>query len=191
VGGNCNANSENYVAWCWKGGGTAVSNSDGDITSSVSANTESGFSIVTYSGNGSGSGQTVGHGLGKAPKVIFLKKRNAATNWFVYHGAAGNGAFEGINTTSAYGSGLAPFNTTAPSSTVVTLGNTDGNQSGYNFILYCWAEIPGYSKFGSYTGNGSNSGGVPYDGPYVHLGFRPAWVMIKEVDDANNWDCDG
>ena len=72
--GNVNSNSESFVAWCWKGGGTAVSNSDGSITSSVSANTEAGFSIVTYSGNGSGTGQTVGHGLGKAPKVIFLKK---------------------------------------------------------------------------------------------------------------------
>ena len=177
-----NNSSGTYVAWCWKAGGTAVSNTDGDITSSVSANTEAGFSIVTYSGNGSGTGQTVGHGLGKAPKVIFLKKRNGATNWYVYHGTAGNGAFEGLNTTTAYGSGNAPFNTTAPSSTVVTLGNTDGNQSGINFILYCWAEIPGYSKFGSYTGNGSA------DGPYVHLGFKPAFVMVKSVDASEHWN---
>ena len=84
--------SQNQIAWCWKAGGTAVSNTDGSITSSISANQEAGFSIVTYTGNGSGSGQTVGHGLGKAPKVIFLKKRNAATNWFVYHGDSGNGA---------------------------------------------------------------------------------------------------
>ena len=173
--------SYNYIAWCWKAGGTAVSNTDGDITSSVSANTEAGFSIVTYSGNGSGTGQTVGHGLGKAPKVIFLKKRNAATNWFVYHGAAGDGAFEGLNTTSAYGSGLAPFNTTAPSSTVVTLGNTDGNQSGINFVLYCWAEIPGYSSFGKYKGNGGSVGS------YVHLGFRPAFLILKRIDDSKSW----
>jgi len=171
----------NYVAWCWKAGGTAVSNSDGDITSSVSANTEAGFSIVTYTGNGSGTGQTVGHGLGKAPKVIFLKKRNAATNWYVYHGAAGDGAFEGLNTTTAYGSGNAPFNTTAPSSTVVTLGNTDGNQSGINFVLYCWAEIPGYSSFGKYKGNGGSVGS------YVHLGFKPAWLLIKRIDDSKSW----
>ena len=176
-----NGNGNNFVAWCWKAGGAAVSNSDGTITSSVSANQESGFSIVTYTGNGSGTGQTVGHGLGKAPKVIFLKKRNAATNWFVYHGSAGNGAFEGLNTTSAYGSGLAPFNTTAPSSTVVTLGNTDGNQSGINFVLYCWAEIPGYSKFGTYTGNGNS------DGSFLYLGFRPALVIIKRVDDGYSW----
>ena len=177
----CNANGENYVLWCWKGGGTAVSNSDGSITSSISANTEGGFSVVTYTGNGSGSGQTVGHGLGRAPKVIFLKKRNAATNWYVYHGAAGNGAFEGLNTTTAYGSGNAPFNTTAPSSTVVTLGNTDGNQSGINFVLYCWAEIPDYSKFGSYTGN-QNA-----DGTFVFTGFRPALVITKG-EWGGNWN---
>ena len=176
-----NQTGRSYVAWCWKAGGTAVSNSDGSITSSVSANQEAGFSIVTYSGNGSGTGQTVGHGLGKAPKVIFLKKRNAATNWYVYHGAVGNGAFEGLNTSSAYGSGNAPFNTTAPSSTVVTLGNTDGNQSGINFVLYCWAEIPGYSKFGSYEGNGNANG------TYVELGFRPAWLMVKKSSGANSW----
>ena len=180
VNGPINTDSATYVAWCWKAGGAAVSNSDGTITSSVSANQESGFSIVTYTGNGSGTGQTVGHGLGKAPKVIFLKKRNAATNWFVYHGSAGNGAFEGLNTTSAYGSGLAPFNTTAPSSTVVTLGNTDGNQSGINFVLYCWAEIPGYSKFGTYNGN-SNS-----DGTYVPLGFRPAWLLVRR-ESGDHW----
>ena len=176
-----NNSSGTYVAWCWKDGGTAVSNTDGDITSSVSANTEAGFSIVTYSGNGSGTGQTVGHGLGKAPKVIFLKKRNAATNWFVYHGDSGNGAMEGLNTNSTYGSGLAPFNTTAPSSTVVTLGNTDGNQSGINFVLYCWAEIPGYSKLGSYKANGSS------DGPYVHCGFKPAWILIKNTSLGQPW----
>jgi len=176
VNGPINTNGQTHVAWCWKaGGGGGATNNDGSITSTVSANQEAGFSIVTYSGNGSGSGQTVGHGLGKAPKVIFLKKRNAATNWYVYHGAAGNGAFEGLNTTAAYGSGNAPFNTTAPSSTVVTLGNTDGNQSGINFVLYCWAEIPGYSKFGVYRGNNNS------DGPYIHLGFRPAWVMIKNT----------
>ena len=168
-----NGNGRTFVAWCWKAGGASVSNSDGNITSSVSANQESGFSIVTYTGNGSGTGQTVGHGLGKAPKVIFLKKRNAETNWFVYHGSAGNGAFEGLNTNSAYGSGLATFNTTAPSSTVVTLGNTDGNQSGINFVLYCWTEIPGYSKFGSYVGSGQSPG------TFLDLGFKPAFIIIK------------
>ena len=191
VGGNCNANSENYVAWCWKAGGTAVSNSDGSITSSISANTEAGFSIVTWTGNGS-DGATVGHGLGTKPDWIIIKKRannsgGNTGNWITQHKSLSNGVNANTSTftLTSYSSTMLYLNLTNAQSSYGFDNQVNGNTD--TFVAYCWYEVPGFSKFGSYTGNGSNSGGVPYDGPYVHLGFRPAWVMIKELDDANNW----
>jgi hypothetical protein len=175
-----NATSNNYVGWQWKANGAAVTNTAGSITSQVSANTTAGFSVVTFTGNGSNPA-TVGHGLGAAPTMIIFKRRNSAVNWFVYAGAAGNGAFEGLNTTAAYSSGSAVFNLTAPTSTVFSLGNVDGNASGGTYVAYCWAAVPGYSAFGSYTGNGST------DGPFVYLGFRPRFIMTKRYTATGNW----
>ena len=178
---NINTNGNTYVAWCWRAGaGTTSTNTNGSITSVVSVNQDAGFSIVSYTGNGSNP-TTVGHGLGKVPKFIIFKRRNSAVNWFVYHGFNSSGAFEGLNTTNAYNSALTLFNQTAPTSSVINLGNTDSNASGGTYIAYCWAEIEGYSKFGSYTGNGST------DGPFVYCGFKPAWVMIKRTDSTGNW----
>ena len=177
----CNQNSLTYVGWQWKGGGSAVSNTAGSITSQVSANTSAGFSVVTYTGNGSG-GATVGHGLGVAPKMIIVKRRDSgvgSTNWLVYHSQLNGGTNPAqynlkLNLTNAQAGLSSIWNDTAPTSSVFSLGsNSETNGSGGTFVAYCFSEIAGYSKFGSYTGNGST------DGTFVHLGFRPKYVMIK------------
>ena len=176
---------DGVVAWCWKAGGAAVSNTDGDITSSISANQTAGFSIVTWTGNGSNS--TVGHGLGKAPKVIICKLRDTTTqDWFFMTGEIMNdrGKYQKFNESGGIVSDIHTFPPTAPTSTVFTVGGEDGgnssNGNGSKYVAYCWAEIPGYSKFGKYRGN--------YDanGTYIHLGFRPALLIVKKSTD-DNW----
>ena len=183
--GNCNANGENYVLWCWKAGGAAVSNTDGSITTSCSANQEAGFSIITYTGTGSQT--TVGHGLGKAPKVVITKLRDTTTqDWFFMPGEiTGNRAtYIKFNTLDAVASDAHTYPNVAPTSTVYTIGGDDGgngsNGNGYGYVAYCWSEIPGYSRFGLYTANGNA------DGPYVELGFRPAFFIIRKVN-GENW----
>ena len=183
--GNCNANGENYVLWCWKAGGAAVSNTDGSITTSCSANQEAGFSIITYTGTGSQT--TVGHGLGKAPKVVITKLRDTTTqDWFFMPGEiTGNRAtYIKFNTLDAVASDAHTYPNVAPTSTVYTIGGDDGgngsNGNGYGYVAYCWSEIPGYSRFGLYTANGNA------DGPYVDLGFRPAFFIIRKVN-GENW----
>ena len=185
-GGATNDNSDTYVGFCWKAGGTAVSNSDGSITTSISANQEAGFSIVTWTGTGSNS--TVGHGLGKAPKVVICKLRDTTTqDWFFMPGeiTGERGKYIKFNTTDGVASDIHTFPATAPTSTVFTVGGEDGgnssNGNGSKYVAYCWAEIPGYSKFGQYKGNGSA------DGPYVHLGFRPALLITRRIDSGDHW----
>ena len=175
-----NGGSQNIIAWNWKAGGSASSNSDGSITSSVSANTTAGFSIVSYSGSNSNS--TVGHGLGVAPKVIIIKRRNTADNWRVLHMSLGNATTGHLNLTDAFSSS-GVFQNTSPTSSVFSLvgNNTSVNQSGSTYITYCFAEKKGYSKFGKYIGNGSSNG------TYIHLGFRPAFVLLKRTDSDNWW----
>ena len=178
-----NDGSYTYVAWNWKANGSGSSNGDGDITSTVSANTTSGFSIVAYTGTGSNA--TVGHGLGAVPKAIIIKELNPASTrfWRVYYESMGNNKvmYLDVNNTSATDS--TAFNSTTPTSSVFSLGTSVGtNESGKNFIAYCFAEKKGYSKFHSYTGNGSSS-----DGPFVHTGFKPAFVMIKKSSGTSNW----
>ena len=181
-----NGNGLSIVAWCWKAGGAAVSNTDGTITSQVSANTEAGFSIVSFTGNAT-SGATVGHGLNATPKWFIIKERGNTNDWVVYHeslgSSSGNTNVQFLNLTNDIGGGFAGgYNNTAPTSSVFSLGNsTETNRSSGNFIAYCWAEVPGFSKFGSYTGNGNS------DGTFVELGFRPAWVLVKRTDSAENW----
>ena len=182
-GNYVNGSSDNMVAWCWKAGGAAVSNTDGSITSSVSANTTYGFSIVSYTSSSSAT-QTVGHGLGSAPKMIFFKDRDAGTNWFVHHNDGSSGRmFEGLNTTAAGTTNLAAMNNTLPSSSVFSLnsGGYSINPSGNRAIIaYCWSEVSEFSKFGSYSGTGAA-------GVSVTTGFKPKWVMIKEATNANHW----
>jgi len=172
-----------YVAWNWKAGGTAVTNTSGSITSSVSASPASGFSIVRYSGNAT-SGATVGHGLGVAPSMVIGKTLiDAGYDWPVYHVGLTDASYVlSLNLTNAQSQQTNKWNSTAPTSTLVTLGNHGTNVSGTNNqILYCFAPIAGYSAFGSYIGNGSGNG------PFVHLGFRPAFVMIKRSSSTGDW----
>ena len=180
---NSNGNSENHVAWQWKAnGGTTASNTDGSITSTVQANTTAGFSIVTWTGNGSTA--TIGHGLGATPQVVILKSRDNAHDWFVAHNSMHSTPwvkYLTLHTTNGLADDVI-WNDTAPTSTVFSVGNyasTNGNT--VKFVAYCFAEVQGYSKFGSYKGNGST------DGPFAYTGFKPAWVMIKRSDNTSSW----
>jgi hypothetical protein len=179
-----NENTAPYVAWSWNAGGSTVTNTQGTITSSVRANPASGFSVVGYAGN-STAGATVGHGLGVAPAMVIYRLINATSAWVVYHQSIPTPAVNGmrLNTTDAAASTGGAFNSTAPNSTVLTLGGASlgTNDSGYNFVAYCFAAIPGFSAFGSYTGNAST------DGPFVYLGFRPRFVMIKSTSAGTEW----
>jgi hypothetical protein len=161
------------VAWLWDAGTSTVTNTAGSISSQVRANASAGFSVVTYTGNGS-SNQTVGHGLGAAPHFIICKIRSGSDNWAVYHRSLGATGRISLNTTGAAFSGNA-WDVTPTSSvfTIQTSGEVNGNGSTY--VAYCFAPVSGYSNFGSFTGNGSN------DGPFVFCNFRPRWVMIKST----------
>jgi len=173
----------NYVAWCWDANGTGVSNTSGTITSTVSANTTSGFSIVSYTGNGTG-GATVGHGLGVAPKMIIIKGRATTYNWVVGHNSLSTnwGKYLTLSTTDAVETATNVFNDTAPTSSLFSIGTALGvNTSSSTYIAYCFAEVKGYSKFGSYTGNGNA------DGTFVYTGFKPAFLLIKKSSDAGEY----
>jgi hypothetical protein len=173
-----NSNGTTYVAWLWKANGAGVSNTDGSITSTVSANTTSGISICTYTGTGANA--TVGHGLGVAPSMIILKPRNSADNWPVWHSSFAVNEYVYLNLTVAKTSLSTFMNSTLPSSTVISLGTwANTNTNAQTMVAYCFAAIPGsFSAMGSYLGNGSA------DGPFVFLNFRPAWIMIKNVEQA-------
>jgi len=176
-----NNSSYNYVNWNWLGANGTASNSDGSITSTVSANTTSGFSIVSYTGTGSNA--TVGHGLGSVVKMFFVKELSNANSWEVYHASQGAGKNAQLNTTAPFESaGSSRWNSTAPTSTTISIGTDSGvNRSSSNYIAYCFAEKKGYSKFGSYTGNGSA------DGPFAYTGFKPAFVMLKRSSSTSDW----
>ena len=175
-----NANSGTYAAWNWLANGAGVSNTDGSISSTVSVNTISGFSIVSFTGTGANA--TVGHGLGVAPKMVILKSRANAYNWGVYHASIGATKYLRLNSTNAEATSSAYFQDTAPTSTFITLGSDLNINDSGNMIAYCFAEKQGYSKFGSYTGNGND------DGAFVYTGFKPAFVMVKiTAGQADNW----
>ena len=180
-----NFNGNTFVGWQWKAnGGTTSSNTDGSITSTVQANTDAGFSIVTYTT--AGSTATIGHGLGAKPDVILLKKRNGAISWYVRHVSTGT-SYLNLNLTSAAVSNpAATWTTTEPTTSVYSIGtSTDFNISGGEYVAYCFAEKQGYSKFGKYVGNGSNSG------PFVWTGFKPAFVMVKNTNATYDWRMNG
>jgi len=183
LGNNSDVNngSGTFVSWNWKaGGGQGSSNTDGSInTTYTSVNTTAGFSISKYTGTGSNA--TIGHGLGVAPKVIILKNTATTNNWCVGHGSLGFTKHLALNSTDAVGTSSVRFQDTAPTSTVFSVG-TGGevNGSGNSIIAYCFAEKTGYSKFGSYTGNGNA------DGTFVYCGFKPAWIMIKRSSSSGD-----
>lgn len=172
----------NSVGWVWNLGAAASSNTAGSITSQVAANVSAGISEVTYTGTGANA--TVGHGLGVAPKMVIVKPRQTvagAGDWQIWHtGLSGAGYSILLNSTAAQAnSGPATWNSTAPTSTVFSLGtNTGQNNSGTTFVGYCFSEVPGFSKFGSYTGNGSA------DGPFIYTGFRPKFILLKDTSTA-------
>jgi hypothetical protein len=184
VGGNfVNSSGNNFVSWNWLGANTTVSNTSGTISSTVSANTTSGFSIVSYTGNGSNS--TVGHGLGVAPAFIIFKNRSSTTGWACYNKNIGASKYLALNETIEAQTATGVSNSTDPTSSVFSIGTADRvNTNGNNYIAYCFAEIKGFSKFSSFVGNGSTNGA------FVYTGFKPAFVMIKSSSTGGagyNW----
>jgi hypothetical protein len=177
-----NTNGNTYVNWAWKAGNATSSNTSGTITSTVSVNATAGFSVVTYTATGANA--TVGHGLGVAPSMIIYKARSGgAGSWTVGHkNMASSNPWNSVifldltNAAAASGGG---FNNTAPTSSVFSIGGAY-NPSTWTMVAYCWSEIAGFSKFGSYTGNGST------DGPFVYCGFRPRYVLMKRTDSSTN-----
>ena len=180
IGGN--ASGTTYASWNWKAGGTAVSNTDGSITSQVSANTKAGFSIASYTGNGL-TNQSIGHGLNNAPEMMIVKARSFGPSaWSVYTAKTGAGDELLLNTTAASATAANVWNNTAPTSSVFTVGTAAStNQNTATYIAYIFHSVEGYSKVGSYTGNGSS------DGPFVYTGFRPTFVITKFSSSTGNW----
>jgi hypothetical protein len=177
-----NGSGQTAVQWCWLASNTTASNTDGSITSTVSASTTAGFSISTYTGTGSAG--TIGHGLGSTPKMMIVKCRSNADTWAVYHVDVGATKYMELDTTVGSQTSTQPWNDTEPTSSLFTVGDWSAtNGSGRTYVAYCFAEKKGYSKFGSYTGNGSSS-----DGTFVFTGFRPAWIMIKRSNaSGHDW----
>ncbi len=179
-----NVSGNNIVSWNWKANGAGSSNTDGSITSTVSVNTTSGFSIVTGTENASGS-WTVGHGLGVAPQVIICKTTGATSDWFVWHESLGptrlGEKFLKLNSTAVSpANDSVVWNNTVPTSSVFSMGSGVWNDSA-TFVAYCFAEKQGYSKFGSYVGNGN------VNGSFIYTGFSPAFVICKKTSGADNW----
>ena len=172
--GGTNRSPNTYVAWSWKAGGAAVSNTDGTITSQVSANTAAGFSIISYTGN-STAGATVGHGLNAIPEMVIVKTLNSSNNWAVYNKTIGNTKRLSLDESNGASSSRIEWNNTTPTSSVITFGNYSAVNTNQNYIAYAWTSISGYSSIGSYIGNGSSTG------PIVDTGFTPRFVMIKSV----------
>lgn len=185
-GWNVNTTGATFVAWQWDAGSSTVTNTNGTISSQVRANPTAGVSVVTYTGTGANA--TVGHGLGVAPKMVIIKNRSSGSDgWIVGHSLLNNGSspwnyYLVLNSTVAQAASASPWNNTAPTSSVFTVGvgtGVNGNTNG--MVAYCFAEIAGFSKFGSYTGNGSA------DGSFIYTGFRPKYVMWKRSDAAESW----
>ena len=178
-----NGSGRTFAAWNWKANGAGSSNTDGTITSTVSANPSAGFSIVSYTGTGSNA--TVGHGLGVAPAMVIIKSRTTGDFWVVGHTSLGftTDNYLRLNADSAKeAAGGVAWNNTAPTSTVVHIGSSSVlNGNGNNYVAYCFAEVEGYSKISSWTGNGNA------DGVYIHCGFSPSFIMFKRTDSAANW----
>ena len=174
-----NGSGQPHISWNWKAGGTAVSNTDGDIASSVSANTTNGFSVVTYTGNGT-SGSTIGHGLTSVPSMIIVKRRNVTNGWGVYHKTLGTGSEVYLNLTQAVTN--SNFWITTPTTSVFSVSSSDYvNTSSDTYVAYCFAEKKGFSKFSSYIGNGNA------DGTFVYTGFKPAFIMFKRTNSTSGW----
>jgi len=183
---NYNSNGDPFIGYCWRAnGGTTASNSDGDITSTVQANTNAGFSIVTYTGDntdhrGVGYGSAnIGHGLDSAPEFIITKRRDGTGGWYTLHASAGIG-YLSLESNGAFQSGAVPFGPALPTTTTFG-GYSANNNSGHTYVCYCWHSVEGYSKFGSFEGNADNNG------PFIYTGFRPRLLFIKNMDSSSPW----
>ena len=186
LGSNSQVNNsgDDFVAWCWDAGDSApASNSDGTIASTVKASTANGFSVVTYTG--SGSNATIGHGLSSAPELVLVKCRSnsiSSPSWPAWSSPIAGTEYLDLSGTGAKATAASVWNSTVPTSSVFSVGTTSScNSSGFTYVAYCWHSVSGYSKIGSYTGNGSATG------PTITCGFRPAFVMIKRVDSTGSW----
>jgi len=181
-GGDSNGNTETYLSWNWLAGGTGVSNNDGSITSTVSANTTSGFSVVQWTGT---SNATIGHGLGQKPSMVITKSKSNSAPWLVWHKGLTGSNEEDRYVTAPGGATQATYTdywgTGGFTSTVFGVNGDGLNNNLGDMIAYCFAEKKGYSKFGTYTGN-QNA-----DGPFIYTGFKPAFTMIKNVSSAYDW----
>jgi hypothetical protein len=178
-----NNSGTTFVAWQWKAGaGSNVTNTSGTVTSTVSANTTAGFSICTFNAGSTGN-QSFGHGLGVAPKMVIVKDRvTTGAGWVVYHASVTNAnQYLLLSNTAAVSSVTGVWGSAVPTSTVVNFGSNLATIANANTVSYCWAEVPGFSAFGSYTGNGSA------DGPFIYTGFRPKYVMYKTSSVVGNW----
>ena len=179
-----NNNSDTYVAWNWKANGQGSANTDGSInTTYTSVNTTAKFSISKYTGNAS-SGATIGHGLGSVPKMIMVKNLSIASNWLVYnYSMSANGDYAlFLDSYSVKDNSQDYWGDTTPTSSVFSLGaRQEANGSGNSMIAYCFADVQGYSKFGSYVGNGNA------DGPFIYTGFSPSFIMGKRTDSTGPW----
>jgi hypothetical protein len=176
-GWEVNKSGDTYVAWTWKAGGAASSNTDGTITSSVSANTSYGFSICTYTGT---EGGTFGHGLNAAPKFVMVKRRNTTADWCLWHTSIPNTQYLMLNQTAAANTFNVWGNTSPTSSVVSVSGDSYTGNNGDTYVAYCWSEVAGFSKFGSYTGTGAA-------GVVVTTGFKPRFILIKNVSTGSDW----
>ena len=177
-----NRNTNSHASWNWRASGTSgSSNTDGSITSTVSASTTSGFSVVKWTG--SGGNATIGTGLNAVPKMIIVKSLANTTSWMVYHSAIGNNSEIYLNGTNAAAGSSTAWQDTDPTSSVfyVAGGGGDGVNASGDYIAYCFAEKKGFSKFGSYVGNGSASG------TFIYTGFKPSFIMIKRTDSTASW----
>ena len=182
-----NINSGTFAAWNWKANGAGSANTQGSINSTVSVNTTSGFSIVKYSGNSS-STSTIGHGLGVAPSLVIIKNLGQAEEWVVgvNAGSLDFTQYAYLNLNNAFsGNAAAFFNNTNPSSSLIYIGNsgTVNGGSSYDHIAYCFSNVQGFSKIGSYNGNGNAT-----NPPFIYTGFKPAFVMLKVTNSADSWN---
>jgi hypothetical protein len=179
---NNNGNNVTFATWAWKANGSGVSNTDGSITSTVSANTESGFSIGTFVGNQT-AGATVGHGLSQAPEMIIIKDRPTVNDWPVYHTSISPSQTIKLNSTNAAFTESTVWNNTAPTASVFTLGSSNlANNNTKSHVFYAFHSVEGFSKCSSYVGNGST------DGTFVYTGFKPAFVMVRRTNNSDDWE---
>ena len=182
-----NYTGRTYVGWNWKGGGAGVSNDDGSLTSSVSANSDAGFSIVTWTGDTTDA--TIGHGLSEAPEFITIKSRTGPTgsyNWPSYSKPSGTGGYINLDAGSAW-TANSGFYGVAPTASVFNPGSHSYVSGAFDFVAYCFHSVPGYSQIGSFVAYDTTSYGLADPGSFVYTGFRPEYLLTVSIDSGVSW----